>query len=287
MYVYLQPQGGLNDILSVIETTLIYCMKHKRKLLLDTVNTTYRINFIDYFSFLHPCIIEDINEIIKICDNDNNISIYPECSKDNMLNILNGKIKFVDNNFEMYYNNTILSLPNEKRNETIIIFSSYAKFFGFKLFKKLHLNINIKKIAKERYEKIPKPYLCIQVRNTDYKCDYIKLYNENINLIYKYKNIYVASDDENVINFFKSNNLGLNIFNFTTFNNSNNNSNENIYKNLHSNDSIDSNTKILDLMSDIYIISMSDKLLSNSKGQFITLVRNCHADKNNIIKQFN
>ena len=124
MYVYLQPQGGLNDILSVIETTLIYCMKHKRKLLLDTVNTTYRINFIDYFSFLHPCIIEDINEIIKICDNDNNISIYPECSKDNMLNILNGKIKFVDNNFEMYYNNTILSLPNEKRNETIIIFSS-------------------------------------------------------------------------------------------------------------------------------------------------------------------
>jgi hypothetical protein len=65
MYVYLQPQGGLNDILSVIETTLIYCIKHKRKLLLDTVNTTYRINFIDYFSFLHPCIIEDINEIIE------------------------------------------------------------------------------------------------------------------------------------------------------------------------------------------------------------------------------
>ena len=69
MYVYLQPQGGFNDILSVIETTLIYCMKHKRKLLLDTFNTTYRINFINYFSFKHSCIIEDINYYQILKDN--------------------------------------------------------------------------------------------------------------------------------------------------------------------------------------------------------------------------
>ena len=77
-----------------------------------------------------------------------------------------------------------------------------------------------------------------------------------------------------MIKFFKSNNLGLNIFNFTTFN-----SNKKV-NNLHYNTSINGNTKIIDLMSDIYIISMSNKLLSNSQGGFIELVRNCYNNKN-------
>ena len=295
MYVYLLPQGGFNDMLCVIERTLEYCKKYKKTLLLDTVNSVYNINFSEYFNFNlenndvnndinNPNdnkvnIISDINEIIKIVKENNSTSFYPKCINTNiMLNILNGKIKFTFCQKEIIYkfNNKSLSLVNENINENIIIYSFCGGGNGYNLFKNLTFNSNIKEKCKERYEKILKPYLSIQVRNTDYKCDYIKLYNENKDLIHSnlYNSLYIATDDENVIKFFKSNNLGLNIFNFTTFN-----SNKKV-NNLHYNTSINGNTKIIDLMTDIYIISMSNKLLSNSQGGFIELVRNCYNNKN-------
>ncbi len=51
MYVYLIPKGGFNDILCVINKALLYCQKYNRTLLIDTINSHYKINFSDYFYF--------------------------------------------------------------------------------------------------------------------------------------------------------------------------------------------------------------------------------------------
>jgi hypothetical protein len=49
---------------------------------------------------------------------------------------------------------------------------------------------------------------------------------------------------------------------------------------------VDPHTKFVDILSDIYICGMSDKLLSSSGGGFISLIRNCHTKRVELTKQF-
>ena len=86
----------------------------------------------------------------------------------------------------------------------------------------------------------------------------------NKEIIHNYKAIYIATDDIDSLNYFKEQNL--NIYNFTTF--------PKIKSiNLHTNTLISGDIKIKNLFIDLYIIAMSDKLLSNSKGGFIKLAK--------------
>ena len=163
-----------------------------------------------------------------------------------------------------------------ERHETILIYSACGSGNGYALFRTIVLKPTIQVVCKQRYELLQTPYLAIQVRNTDYTSDYEKLYQDNRDLIHSYKNIYVATDDVHILDFYRSN--GLTIANFTTFP-------QGIYKNLH-NSNLDGNTKITDVLSDIYILAMADKLLSNSKGGFIQLVRNCFQEKDRIRDKF-
>ena len=111
--------------------------------------------------------------------------------------------------------------------------------------------------------------MAIQVRNTDYKCDYIDYYEKNKTIIHSYKAIYLATDDKEVLKFFVEKKLY--IYNFTTYP-------ENAVSNLHESD-IDSDKKIKNLICDIFIITNANDLLSNSKGRFINLVRSCYEEK--------
>lgn len=276
MYVYLQPKGGFNDILCRILYTLTYCIKYKRKLLIDGLSTVYKINLSDYLSFEDNNIICDMDKIKRICKNVK--SIHPIELKNEINDIINHKIQFTygtSSSFKL--NDIFLKLPNKNLTEQLIIVSYCGGGNGYKLFQKIKFKQNIKDICNQRYELLQKPYLSIQVRNTDIKCNYKKIYDDNIDLIKSYDNIYLATDDINVLNYYKE--LIPNINNFTTYPND-------ICKNLHCSN-IDPNTKFFDLLSDIYIISRSDKLISNSNGGFIELVYSCKNDINNIIKQFN
>jgi hypothetical protein len=270
MYVYLIPKGGFNDILCVIYKALEYCKKYNRILLIDTVNSHYKINFSDYFYLKNYDTITNINKIREICQSVE--TAYPEGIKKDLINIVNGKYKLP---FPYSYHNTEFKLPDEIRNENIIVHCTCGGGDGYKLFENLEVKPIIRKICYERYNQLTKPYLCLQVRNTDYTCDYEKLYNENKNIIESYKCVYLATDDKNMINYFKSKKI--NVINFTTFREDKGN--------LHTSN-INPHTKILDLMADIYIIAMSDKLISNSIGGFIKLVQKCHQNKKEIIKKF-
>ena len=68
------------------------------------------------------------------------------------------------------------------------------------------------------------------------------------------------------------------IKNFTTFP-------DDLYYNLHESN-INSYIKFIDLICDIYLITMSDKIFSNSIGRFIHLVRKCNINKYEVQKQF-
>ena len=279
MFVYFQPQCGFNDILTSVGYVLNYCIQFKRILLLDTVNSIYKINFSDYFIFRHPLIIYDFESIKKILS-DHSISIFPSELNGKMEDVLNSKIKFkwTQTGYLIEDTNTQLILPNYKIESNVIIFTSVGGGNAINIFHNyIVLKPVITNFCLENHKKLKSPYLCIQIRNTDYKCDYKKLYDENKELIHSYETIYIATDDVKSIQFFKDN--GLNVYNFTTFP-------EGEYKTLHVHDNINKEKRLLDLFSDIFIITMADKLISVSTGGFINFVRSCHENSQIISQKF-
>lgn len=117
---------------------------------------------------------------------------------------------------------------------------------------------------------IPKPYLCIQVRGCDKPKIWESYYIQHKAYIHSFKNIYLCTDDTKVLEFYK--NEGLSIYNFTTYPTTK-------YKALHMCD-IPGYTTILDLIADLYIASKADTFLSNSRGGYISLMRECIKHKN-------
>ena len=279
MFVYFQPQGGFNDILTITEHVLKYCVHFKRILLLDMVNSEYKINFSDYFIFKHPLVICDFNKIKELLS-DTELSVYPKELHGKLNNVLDNSIKFRWS-LEGYYigdTQTKLILPPHPCTEKVIVFASVGGGNAINLFRYyVELLPHVKEYCQQNYSKLPKPYLAIQIRNTDHQCDYAKMYEDNKDLVHSYKNIYVATDDKKTIEFFRE--KGLNVYNFITFP-------ESDYNNLHNNQTLDPDVKIKDLMSDVHILTLSDKILSVSKGGFIRFVRECQESSNMLKSKF-
>jgi hypothetical protein len=279
MYLYLAPQCGFNDILCSIKKCLNYCSIYNKILLLDTYNySVYKINFSDYFDFPEDfSIIYDINEIKKICINKE-ISVYPDILNNKLENLVNGELIFSHNGSNNYdYQGHELSIPNENIEKNIIVVSINGGGDGYQIFKSLSFKNNIKEFCIQKYNSIDKSYLSIQVRNTDYKCEFENLYENHKDLIHSYNTIYIATDSKKVLDFFRSKNL--NIINFTTFEDNNDCP-------LHLSNIINSDIKIKDVICDIFMIINSTNFLSCSNGGFIWLIKNCIENKNYIISKF-
>jgi len=275
MYLYLIPRGGFNDQLNRIEASVEYCKKTKRTLLIDTTKSCYGINFCEYFYLtdLSIPIITDVNIIRSIIANES-LSIYPNIFKDR--NIATWNFKFTEKGYVEINSNTNMRLPETTCDADIVVHVNCGNSVYVNIFKHLFFKQNLIDHVKREFSKLPKKYLCIQIRNTDRSCDYKQLYETNKELIHSYDAIYIATDDKQSINFFKTKEL--NIFNFTEFQ-------INRKDNLHYS-SIPGDTKIKNLITDIYIIAMADKLLSNSVGGFIELVRNIRKDVPMLLDKF-
>ena len=272
-YVYFIPKGGINDIFVQINNVIKYCINHERVLLLEMNHSMYNINFSDYFD-IENCkcnIIYDSN-IIKETINNSSLSIYPNIINSNsIISFHNDKeLKWNSHCTIFSYKDTLLKLPEKNVNEDIIVHVACGGGNGFNFLKKIILKDNIKHACIKKMKKLVNNYLCIHVRNTDLKCNYKELYNKNKKEIHSYKQIYICTDDKNVVSFFKSKKL--NVFCFTTFPKGN-------YYSLHKTNDITSKTKIYDLFVDLYMATNSDKILSNSKGGFINLLHMCHNHK--------
>jgi hypothetical protein len=163
-------------------------------------------------------------------------------------------------------------LPTHEISEDVVVYYQCGGQNGFNQFCSLILLDTIKTHCKQQYTLLSKPYLGIQIRNTDYKCDYIALYEANKVLIHSYQTIYIATDCKEAYDFFKTSCVNSDVFNFTTF------PDEMIY-NLHYSN-IDGDTKIKNLFCDIYMITMCDKFLTNSIGGFVNLLNQCHNNDN-------
>lgn len=270
MYLYFQPKGGFNDIFRDLIVSINYCKKHNLIILFNFKNTLYGVNFEEYFYFDDEneefALIDGVKIIYKfekISEIINNLDykVYPPEYQQNMKEILDNKI----------INWIFIPLPEKYKDFNVIIFSNGADGGNsFEIFKKINFKSKVKDYIRNNYTKIPKPYVSMQIRNTDYKCNYDDLILENKDTFEKFDNIFLATDDKNAYmnlkNVFKEK-----IHCFTNFPSEN-------YTSLHWSN-LSGDIKIKDLLSDLFLMAMSEKIISNSKGIYIKLAQSCFDNK--------
>lgn len=245
-YVLCRPSGGFQDNLCQMEKCYNYCKKWNRSLLIDTLDGCYKVSFDENFYF-------ENSEVEIICNSKKIRRMILERRRKRI------RIKSITD--EKYQNENFWKLDNDFKEEIIYYRLGGGSYFPENILKILRFDKKNLENFWKKYNTIVKPYLSIYVRNTDIQNDYKKFYDENKNLINKYRNIFIATDDKNVVNFYRKQNL--NIYSFTTFPKSGP---------VHYSE-INGNKKIQDMICDLLILGLSENLLTNSRGYFKRLAQ--------------
>ena len=263
-YVLFVPKGGLNDILCGLGKSIEYCKKYHRTLLFAMKLSCYSIDLGDYFDLEDLGIVYDTAQINTHLMNK---TVY-QFDMD-LKDIVDGKIIFTWGRDAYTYKDILYTLPEEVVEEDVILYVPGGSGRGFDMFKHFRWKDSLKELCRTKRGHLPEHYLCIQVRCTDYQCDYPKLYEENQTLIHSYPAIYLATDNKEVVQYFRS--KGLIVYCFTTFP-------QKMGRNLHRS-TVEPHTRFCDVLVDLWMATHSDQILSNSKGGFIRLLRDCFANK--------
>ena len=278
-YVYCRPQGGLNDILNVTAHNIDYCQRYNRTLLLD-VSDTYNVDMCEYLKLTgtNITIISGKDQIRALLVSlDAATTVWQKESaipSGNLEELLTCPVQWgPDGQFRFRVSGMISNYERECGSYTEDILYCIACGGG----KKSHtlwrdyvtLSDEVRTSFVEKHRQMGhQPFSSIQVRNTDHKCDY-----KNLDLEPLLTNVYVATDDPDVVTYFKEHLVGHTVFNFTTFP-------DKPSRNLHTNRSIDGKTRMFDTIHDLLFLAISNKIVSISRGGYIQLAR--YLQKSNI-----
>lgn len=203
-YIICKPRAGLIDIISLIVMSLKYAKKFNRLLVIDTRNSLhFRDNFNKYFFYNDKNIY--IDDIDKFYINTKNMSLYPNRNSIDYINF--------DPNIDL---NIKINL-NEDYNEDIILYGNHNNNLDRDIiyfFNNFQIKPIILDLYKERFNYLPKDYISIHIRNTDYKSNISLFINQNYNFI-ENKNIFLATDYYNCKEIFEKNFKNIKIYTFT------------------------------------------------------------------------
>jgi len=160
-------------------------------------------------------------------------------------------------------------------NEDIISFVGCGGGNPGDLFNHIHFTPILSQYVQSKLHQLPDEYICIQVRNTDIKCDYKPL--QEILIASEVKTVYVATDDKKVVKYIEKSCPSKNIICFTSFP-------ENLGPDgdLHRSD-LPQLVKLGDAVSDLVIAAKSKELHSKSGGGFIRLCRFLHRNNHIVV----
>ena len=273
-YLYFIPMGGFNDILCRIQECYDFCKKTKRKLYIDTFYSPYKTNLFKYIKLAENKVIDlSFDKLLHFIKDD--ISIFPNINKEELFKIIYHKLRikniinqetFIFNEFK----HILFTKPTIDNNEKLIIYIKYGGGDSFHTFDKLiFFHKYIREYCIYMLKKIKKPYIGIQIRNTDLKSDFKNIIKNNMKLFGKYNRFYIATD-------FKSKNIS--VYNFCTFPTQKS-------KNLHSS-KIDSQIKFRDLVCDLFLLINSEEVIIESISGFSNLIKKCFMNKEKVLKKF-
>tara|TARA_B110000902_G_scaffold184807_1_gene209231 strand:+ start:606 stop:1466 length:861 start_codon:yes stop_codon:yes gene_type:complete len=270
-YIILWPQGGMNDSFTQILKLKQVAKRKNRQLIVDFTKNFLFEHFETFMELNDKDIIYKSDDIKNILNN--NPSIFPSII--NCENYGKAVSYWAPNNRQIQkYNDVSLGFNyNQTYHEDILLISRYGEGRGYPLFRNITYKDNIINHIREKLNNMTKVYDCVQVRNTDQKCNFRNLLKK----IQSNNDIYIATDSEEALDFFK-NNLKNKVFNFTKFS-------KKLNYPLHSKYSGNNSEIVLrDMITDIVLVALSRNLISNSKGGFIVLLKQLKNDQITINK---
>lgn len=195
--IYFQV-AGLNDTLCQINRCLKYCKQYTRKLIIDTENGLMKEPIQKYINFDDSIVVKccDINLWLK--DHSDN-TIYPQF----LSKVICEPDKWTDMCLKLNANNNGNIELDRDYSEQIIVVAKWGGGDGIELLKNCSMQISIIEEFNNRYNKIPKPYIGVHIRNTDKKSnvqEFLNKYGEYL----KDKQVFLATDNYELINTFKS-----------------------------------------------------------------------------------
>jgi len=207
-YFFCFPQGGFNDFCEIIWSSFIYCKKFDRILVIDTRHIiTFKDDFRNYIIINDPLVYTGDIDILFDDLKKSDSTFYPKISSklSDFENISDITSKFIWKKLGIYFNEFRCSISLDKNyDEKVLIYSTVKGGPNISnLLQISKLDSALQNKIKTKYESIPKDYVAIHIRNTDYSSNFKKFHEDHMHLL-KNKSIFLATDDYNVIEYFKN-----------------------------------------------------------------------------------
>jgi hypothetical protein len=161
-YLVCYLQAGLGDMLNEIETCYDYCIEYNRILVLDSRYNWFKDDIRKYIQFNHGIIYK--GELDTLYNILNTKSTYPNelsgCLKSIQFSVYPDYLSIDHNKLKLYTN----------RSEFVQIYSMCrVNSTQFKILDNCSFTPLVLNVFRERYNKLPKDYLAVHIRNTDKK----------------------------------------------------------------------------------------------------------------------
>lgn len=168
-YVLCRPESGINDMLCQIGLCVRYCLKFDRILVIDTANTVvFSEPFDHYFTLHHPRLKHesDAKAFLEMAE-ARQLTLFPPTAKLRHGGGWSSEGIQIDRRWD------VLQFDLEKDYEEDVLV--HHKSGGGRPFpeflRSLRFSADFAQSAAARWQSLRKPYLGVQIRNTDYKSD--------------------------------------------------------------------------------------------------------------------
>lgn len=284
-FVYVQTNCGFADIVKIFTTCLRLSQLCERTFVIDTRFGCYGIDVLKQFrlqgisrSRIISTALEGVHQILQLSRNK---SVVPKCiSWSRFVQYTKGTVK-PDSGIMDWPSRQLLRFKEmtpfilDKECEADVIFvADWGNAPNFQAtLRHIEPIPHIIDLYKSRRDKLPERYASIHVRHTDIKSDIEELWRNIRSDIEPWKfGVFVATDNESVLDFFRS--KGLVVHNFTKYGSE-------AGKALHLEKSISGLRTLSDAVIDLLLIRDSRVLFSNSKGGFNMLARSLQSGHSN------
>lgn len=252
-FLLCMPIGGLNDTLVQIEQCWEYAKKYNRILLIETAWGTmhdsnyFSKNFDEFFSFKDT--YKDKVRVIYNSDYITNNMLELLDSLDCRPTYIQGSLKFYK---KWKHRSHKVDFSKDYVERLLIHYSGGGGDKSQSFLNKVILSDRFRKRIIPTLNTLPKDYMAIHVRHTDYRSNFQQFFEE-IKKKVKKENLLVCSDNPIVINYAKEYFTESKVFTLTTIPNYL----TTIRRNLHT---IDYETRIDDTFIDLFALAKSKKL---------------------------
>ena len=203
--VLVRPQGGLNDTLMQIEKCCKYAELSGRRVVVDTNyhgSSTFHDVFSNYFTSRQRGLILDSAEI----DLDLESDVFPKFLA-GQINTYQVFDRLMSGTFRELTSLEPITFDFEKNySEQVLVHHQMGGGDSIHFFQRVVLTDDLKEKLSERLERLGPHYDGIHIRNTDYRTNFRKFIDNSVSKsLFKNKRIFLATDSEEALTYFKNN----------------------------------------------------------------------------------